>query len=105
MRTLGGGGAAESLRSDFSSVVLKGRKEGDMGERSGVRGMLSGRMAGWMGCRDENKDGLQHKTDLSKLSLQSLGTLPKHFQGTFSHFTCTTPEHQNNTNEHKKSFK
>lgn len=27
----------------------------DIGDRSGVRGMLTGRMTGWMGCREDGE--------------------------------------------------
>lgn len=45
-------GVVDSPRSGFTSFALdwKGRKGADMGERSGVRGMLTGRIAGWTGC-------------------------------------------------------
>lgn len=47
-----GGGAAGSTGSVFTSFGFgwKGSIAADRGDRSGVRGMLTGRLAGWMGC-------------------------------------------------------
>lgn len=61
-----GAGATDSPLSGFSSFGLgwKGRKGADMGESSGVRGMLTGRMAGWTGCRGEEREEEQIQFDL-----------------------------------------
>lgn len=64
--TPGGGGATDSPISSFSSFGLgwKGSIEGDRGESSGVRGMLMGRIAAWMGCR---KRGYRRSCDRKDL--------------------------------------
>ncbi len=62
-RSTPGAGATDSPLSGFTSFGLgwKGRKGADIGERSGVRGMLTGRIAGWMGCRE---GGEKKKTEV-----------------------------------------